>query len=378
MMDKLQKQKKTPKQIIETIEKGRKKKKAGVARAPPGANAVYRYLRGETHVTTSKETRGAKPVLGKGAMKVYNEVRKDLQKTANNEYVVTWASIAEAGQRALRRRGMLKRTEEGWCEDYLRKKMRDVLGVGKRPAPQRIGRDPADERRRLSKAAKWEDEPASFWTDDVAYLDNKSFVEALTPTQRTRMLQVRTGHHLRTAAECKNTTYVVPKGGRMLPGIPSVEISAVVHRDRIVMWRVTKQKWCGAEAANMYADLGKVLKRVFGHNRRKFRLVEDGDPKGYQSKKGKDAKDTARIESWQLPPRSPDLMPLDYSLWARIESRMFATAPSGRETHEAFLSRLRATAFGLSRAEVAGAVRQMKGRISAVVKSKGKYILEFD
>lgn len=43
---------------------------------------------------------------------------------------------------------------------------------------------------------------------------------------------------------------------------------------------------------------------------RKFHLVEDGDRKGFQSNKGKAAKEEMKIASLTLPPRSPSLMPL--------------------------------------------------------------------
>ncbi len=95
----------------------------------------------------------------------------------------------------------------------------------------------------------------------------------------------------------------MPKKGKMLPGIPSVEITAAVAKDRIIMWReVPEKSWCGAAAATMYADLGKALRRTWGE-RRSYRVVEDGDTKGYQSNAGKAAKTKAKIASWKLPPR---------------------------------------------------------------------------
>ena len=141
LMNKLQKQKPTPDEIFKTIVAGRKKRGKCAA---PNISTVYRYLRGETHLPDDDEQRGSDPKLGETALKVYDQVRRNLQKAAGNDYVVTWADIAEAGERALRRKKMLKRGPEGWCADHLRKKMRSECGVGKRPAPARIGRTPED------------------------------------------------------------------------------------------------------------------------------------------------------------------------------------------------------------------------------------------
>ena len=45
-----------------------------------------------------------------------------------------------------------------------------------------------------------------------------------------------------------------------------------------------------------------------------------GDPRRLQASKGKKAKKEEKMRSWTLPPHSPGLMPLDYSLWNEVES----------------------------------------------------------
>ena len=55
--------------------------------------------------------------------------------------------------------------------------------------------------------------------------------------------------------------------------------------------------------------------------KRCFRVVEDGDTKGFQSGKGVKAKQQQLIESWKIPPHTPSWMPLDFSLWNEIENR---------------------------------------------------------
>eukprot|EP00973_Karenia_brevis_P058172 8097003-Karenia_brevis.AAC.1 len=86
------------------------------------------------------------------------------------------------------------------------------------------------------------------------------------------------------------------------------------------MWHENPKPWNGTAAATMHKQLGATLTKKLGVQR-KYRIVEDGDPKGFQSNKGITAKKTAKLESWRLPVRSPEWMPLDFSIWAEIERR---------------------------------------------------------
>ena len=161
--------------------------------------------------------------------------------------------------------------------------------------------------------------PASFWANQVdAYIDNKRFVAPLTAAQKRQQRQALVTYHLRTSAEGKYPEYHVPKTKRLLFGLPSFEVTAAVGHDRIIMWRATGGRWNGEEAAAMYADLRASMVRA-GGEKRFFRVVEDGDRKGYQSSAGKKAKKTESIVSWQLPPRTPQWMPLDFCIWHEIE-----------------------------------------------------------
>ena len=103
-------------------------------------------------------------------------------------------------------------------------------------------------------------------------------------------------------------------------------------------------------------------------------MVEDGDPKGYQSNKGAQAKAMHGIQSWKLPPRTPQWMPLDYSIWEAITETVLNEHVHGAESKEQFLRRLRLAASSLSKAYVKSVLLDMKPRIQAMVVSKGKHI----
>ena len=103
------------------------------------------------------------------------------------------------------------------------------------------------------------------------------------------MRQTKLIHHVRTAAEQTLPGYIVARKFKMSFGIPSVEIIAAVANDRIIMWREVPGPWCGQAAADMYADLGSVLRKRYPGSS-SLRVAEDGDTKGFQSNAGKQAK----------------------------------------------------------------------------------------
>ena len=80
-------------------------------------------------------------------------------------------------------------------------------------------------------------------------------------------------------------------------------------------------------------------------SQRVFRVVEDGDKKGFQSGLGKEAKAEQKMQSWMLPPRSPALMPLDFCLWSEIEERTLKNTGGDQETRSQYAACLRPTAL---------------------------------
>ena len=78
----------------------------------------------------------------------------------------------------------------------------------------------------------------------------------------------------------------------------------------------------------MYEKLGEALRHHSG-DRSFYRVVEDGDTKGFHSGKGIEAKRGHQIRSW--PPHSPGLMPHDFCLWDEIEAVPWGRRDGGLE-----------------------------------------------
>ena len=103
-------------------------------------------------------------------------------------------------------------------------------------------------------------------------------------------------------------------------------------------------------------------------------LAEDNDPVGYKSGLAKTEKRRLGLKTIEWPRYSPDLMPLDFSLWADISTRAAAAAPKGKETVKVFSQRLKRFALRTPRATVLAAVGAMKKRARQIWEAGGKDI----
>ena len=140
-------------------------------------------------------------------------------------------------------------------------------------------------------------------------------------------------------------------------------------------------QWNGDAAAAMYTGpLKQCLEQEYPKVKGAWRVMDDNDPAGYSSYKGWGAKAEAGIVSFKLPPRSPDLNPLDFSVWSEINRRtrkQESTWPAGKtETRREYLRRLKRTALVLPEDYIRKVVGDTRGRCRLIVKAKGGHIVE--
>ena len=367
-MDALQKTKLwTPKEILAKLTSARKRRHE----SGPSAASVYRFLGGETYVRGREETRGRPSKLPADMVKIANRQRRRLIAEAKNEYLVTWGDVHKATKKELKSKGRIGSKRVMPSEDWLARQVRDVTPVRARPGKRRISKTTEHMEKRYEQALVWQTYPSTTWTKKVhCYIDNKKFVLALTKKQKRLLRSTKVHHHLRTPAEGQEERFRLPKKSRMLLGIPSFDVTAAVGPDGIFFWYVNADRWNGKSAAKMYHELGKALRKKYG-NKREFFVVEDGDPKGYQSGLGKDAKKEERICSWTLPPHTPSWMPLDYCLWDEIENRTLKNRAHETEGIKSYQGRMARTARSLPTGLIHRTLGKMKANIEAVVKARG-------
>ena len=102
-------------------------------------------------------------------------------------------------------------------------------------------------------------------------------------------------------------------------GATSALVMAGACCGRVALWHcVPNGRWSGEAASNMYGGpLTKALTNTWP-TKRTWRVLEDNDPTGFKSNKGKAAKVSARIKPFEISRRSPDLSLCDYALWQEI------------------------------------------------------------
>ena len=117
----------------------------------------------------------------------------------------------------------------------------------------------------------------------------------------------------------------------------------------------------------------EVLKKERGE-KKKYVVLEDNDPVGYKSNKAIKAKGEMGIAAMSFPRYSPDLNPLDYSVWQEVESRMTKNKPKKLESVNVFKKRLRRTALGIPESVIRKGLENMKKRIQKCWENDGKFI----
>ena len=219
--------------------------------------------------------------------------------------------------------------------------------------------------------------PPSFYigkksSDADMIIDNKKFEIPTTEKARSYMAQQQVRFHLRTQSEGVKPECVKPcrKKNKMNTGAYANVCGGIVN-GRIAMWEYLPKRWNGDVATALYKGaIIKTLRRRRGV-KRTYKLIEDNDPTGYKSSKGKGAKKELGIKAVPMPRYSPDLNPLDFSLWSLIERKMIEGTPKKVESVDQYKARLRRTAFGLPKSVVTRAVSSMPKRMRAVVAAKG-------
>ena len=186
----------------------------------------------------------------------------------------------------------------------------------------------------------------------------------------------------RTRKSNMKKKHVKPKASlKYNTGARNVYIACAIGAGRVLMWHEVKGRWNGDAAAKMYAGpLKNSLQKAWPNVRGPWRVLEDNDPTGYKSSKGMAAKKASGIKTLDLPHRSPDLNPLDFSFWAQVNRRMRAQEKKWptrkQESRKAYLKRLRRTAMSTPSAYIDKIIGDLANRTQLLKRAKGGYFRE--
>lgn len=325
--------------------------------------------------TSKKKTEsagsGRPAIITEAVFKKLQRALTKLQKKADAEWEVTVDAVKKlAGVTACDKTVL----------DYFHQK-----GIWFRPLRQKPLLKDGDEKLRSDFVAQHRGRTKVQWLKKPhAIIDNKHFQCVGNAAGRNELARrtIRGGYRARNA---KVQTYMVKRKKALKYPAPGVQVTAAVVNGRVRMFDFVDGTWSANKAAYMYkGPLLKTLRRAFpGHAARrnaKWTVLEDNDPAGYKSSGGKAAKKEANIVSMDLPPRSPDLNVLDYSLWSAIGSAMRKHERKFRknkkESKVQYMTRLKKTALGLPTSVVSKAVMDIHRRIRLIEKAGGGLIVE--
>ena len=148
-------------------------------------------------------------------------------------------------------------------------------------------------------------------------------------------------------------------------GEKPVNVGVAVHYDGSVFVRFMSKTWNGRQAVKLYNALANR-----SDNRK---IVEDNDPAGYQAICAQVAKRRLGFDVLRLPPRSPELQPLDFSLWSMVERRFVESNARilGTESRAKYLTRLRRTIERIPLNSIRNSIDSMDRRVKTLHSVKG-------
>ncbi len=269
---------------------------------------------------------------------------------------------------------MVKKAARVSCDDTTVSRALKHLGVAWRKPRVKPQRTEDQIKARKCWCKKYQKPKKGFW-ENCVFIDCKKFDMALSKAQRIRQNRLRIRGVLRTRGEGLEPSMTKPSATKHRAALPSAHVFAAVFDGRVRVFRYIVGRWNAAEAVASYDALQSALRK-----RRpaasKATIVEDNDPAGFKSRAGIERKREHKMNVISLPPYTPELQPLDYSLWRAIESKVASKLETKKRklSVKEFKQLLQRTAYSLPTSVVQAAVEAMPRRVLAILQADGKDI----
>ena len=207
------------------------------------------------------------------------------------------------------------------------------------------------------------------------HLDNHAFKVATTTAGRKLLAKRVVRGVYRKKSKSLRPGHVKPNSKLHLGLGKGILKAGGVGGGKVLVWHTIEGSWSGETAATFYTEVVRpALDNHYGA-RRKYCILEDNDPTGNQSNKGKAAKRAAKLEILALPKRSPELNVMDYAVWTAVERRMRAQEkkwPAGKqETRAEFVRRLDRVAWSLPKEFIDKSIGDLQRRCERLYEARG-------
>jgi hypothetical protein len=330
--------------------------------ACPTIDNVRRALKGKSHARGRKETRGRKKLISATKLRTIDNIRVALLKKAKG--------MEEVSLKKIKQKARLD------VDDSTLSRAFKSIGVSWRSPREKPSRTIEQEAERKIWADKYRKKAISFWTDSVdLYIDCKKFALPLSARSREAAARSKIRGALRKRSEglVSELTRPSTKKHRYPPGAQAWVLGGICGK-KIRLWQYIEGRWNSKTAARMYT--GPIQKTLKKHrpDKKRWKIVEDNDPSGFKSSAGKAAKQSAHITTIDLPTYSPDLQPLDYSIWNEVERRTTALLGNKAVSAKEYRCLLRQVAYGLPENVVGAAVASMRKRCGQIYEANGANI----
>ena len=224
--------------------------------------------------------------------------------------------------------------------------------------------------KRLKFAKKCKQLPENIWTERVSfYFDGTGWVHKTNPvqtarTRRTRMWRKR-GEGLKQ--ECSAKGKKEGTAGRMAKFFVAIAYGKGV---------IGCHQYEGHVNGEMFSEFVREhFPELFqrGNNNRGKLFIQDGDP-SQNSRLSQDAFDSIPCRIFKIPPRSPDLNPIEnfFHLPGQRLRKQSLEQKIQYESYEAFCQRIRKTLLSFPVGIIDRTIASMHKRLDAIIKLKGQ------
>ena len=226
-----------------------------------------------------------------------------------------------------------------------------------------------DLNKRLKFARRCKRLPTNFWKEGIAfYLDGVSFVHKTNPSQHARTTRTRAWMKKGESLHHHCTT----KGKKAGVNGRVAKFMCAISYQRGFIECYHYEEALNGEFCKSYIENGFPKMFAESPNPRGKLFLQDGDP-SQNSALAKEAMDVVGCRLFKIPPRSPDLNPIE-NTFNNIRKKIREDAVKQKITKETYLQfchRVKQTILNYSIQVIDRTIESMPKRVDAVIKNKG-------